>query len=74
MSSLARGIKVFTDNNTFAIYGNISSYVAKMTPKQKDENSATSIEKIMTINPKTLPSQTLINEALNLMNKQSITN
>ena len=37
MSSLARGIKVFIDNNTFAIYGNISSYVAKMTPKQKKE-------------------------------------
>ena len=32
------------------------------------------VEKIMTINPKTLPSQTLVNEALNLMNKQSITN
>ena len=48
MSSLARGIKVISDNNTFAIYGNISSYVAKMTPKQNDEHSATSIKRIMT--------------------------
>ena len=48
MSSLSRGIKVFLDNNTLAIHGNISSYVAKMTPKLKDENSANSIEKIMT--------------------------
>ena len=32
------------------------------------------VEKIMSINPKTLPPQTLVNEALNLMNKQSITN